>query len=1154
MSEVKKNDKTYHAFISYRHLDNANSGRQWATWLHQAIETYEVPEELVGKINSRGEEIPQRIFPVFRDEEALPADADLSQVITRALDNTQFLIVLCSPRARQSSFVADEISYFKKSGHSDRIIAALLDGEPNTSLDKGKSDNGFCVKDECFPEPLQFVYDDNGEQTTERTEPVAADFRVTVDNKKQQGWTSPQAFKGYLTEKGKYKKAVIQKLVSDYDKQLNLMLLKIIAGIIGVSLDELTQRDKAYQLEQERKRSKRFRQIATGFAAIALVAFGIGIYAWQQQKLAEENEQAAIKNEREAIRERDQALINQSLYLVEQAKKYGEKGDYNTALLLSLNAMPGLYGGDRPVVPEAKNSLAWSAHHQNVLTRFHANAEILREYLSPDDRLLMTISDVGTVSVYSMTTGYKLYDIEHDDSIQHAEFSPDGHMLLTVSKGAGVIWSTESGEKIYSFQHTSDINQAGFSPDGQWLLTACQDGTVVIWSVLTGEVVHKLVHEFEDAIFNVHYAEFSPDSQWIVTASESQTAFVWSVSSGELLTILEDDLNTNTKRIYGLNEYSVRYTPDGQRLISSYENSVTVWSSRTGEKTYEFKLDDTISSLELSHDSQKLVATSYDGHGVVWSLISGEPLITMENSTDALLSPDGKVLVTTTTSTESLLQVWSVSTGELIQKIEHYLPSVNFLLRFSPDSRWLLTTSLDGDSATWYLNPESLTFQHRPDLSDVVNFSSGGELFITSPGSNEVEVTLKDTRDRGYTIKEESDVDYATFSQDGKLVVTVPGRQVNMWSLSTGELVFNRQYDEKIDEVSFSSDGKYMLVSMKDSVKLWSVENNTRVSGFEDSLVFRSAEFSPDGQLIVSVSENGNVAVWSLVTGALVKDFNLKEHADAARFTPDGKAVITISGKAVSLWSVSSGQRTQRFTQGENVYYSSASPDGRLLLITTYDKEGFLRRAARDEEGRLVIVLPNTTTLWSVSTGEQLYRLKHNDLLNSEKGDFISSAEFSSDGRYILTVAKDHTAAIWLASTGEQTQRFVRDEDIVTDAKFSPDGKKVVLTFDSGTVELWSVITGQRLQSFEHTDKYGGSSVKNVRFSPDGKWVLATWDDVTAVWPAIKGEVSIKNAATNLIQGHNCLTPKQRSEFFLPELTNIEWVERGCSHFIKNDQ
>lgn len=55
----------YHAFISYRHADNKEDGRRWASWLHQALETYQVPEELAGSVNGRGDVIPDRIFPIF---------------------------------------------------------------------------------------------------------------------------------------------------------------------------------------------------------------------------------------------------------------------------------------------------------------------------------------------------------------------------------------------------------------------------------------------------------------------------------------------------------------------------------------------------------------------------------------------------------------------------------------------------------------------------------------------------------------------------------------------------------------------------------------------------------------------------------------------------------------------------------------------------------------------------------------------------------------------------------------------------------------------------------------------------------------------------------------------------------------------------------
>src|SRR5579871_6432540 len=116
---------------------------QWATWLHHTLETYEVPPDLVGRPNLRGEPVPASLYPVFRDEEELPADADLNRNIERALENSALLVVLCSPRAVASAFVANEIRYFKELGKGDRILALLIDGEPNASRDPSKQNAGL---------------------------------------------------------------------------------------------------------------------------------------------------------------------------------------------------------------------------------------------------------------------------------------------------------------------------------------------------------------------------------------------------------------------------------------------------------------------------------------------------------------------------------------------------------------------------------------------------------------------------------------------------------------------------------------------------------------------------------------------------------------------------------------------------------------------------------------------------------------------------------------------------------------------------------------------------------------------------------------------------------------------------------------------------
>ncbi len=263
----------YWCFISYRHRDNdIENDRGWASWLHQEIERYEVPAELVGTENGRGDSIPERIYPVFRDEESLPADADLGSSIANALDRSRFLVVLCSPRAVESQYVAQEILHFKKSDKGDRIIAAILDGEPGDSTN------------ECFPKPLRHPMGKEGKpDTTVEEEPIAANFRLQDGS---EGFTSAEAYRLHLTKTGKLPKREIKKRAEAYGEQLQLMKLKIIAGILGVPLETLRDRDKAYQLELARKKARTLRLWLAAVGVLAVAAVVAAVIAYDQRKKA----------------------------------------------------------------------------------------------------------------------------------------------------------------------------------------------------------------------------------------------------------------------------------------------------------------------------------------------------------------------------------------------------------------------------------------------------------------------------------------------------------------------------------------------------------------------------------------------------------------------------------------------------------------------------------------------------------------------------------------------------------------------------------------------------------------------------------------------------------------------------------------------------
>jgi len=205
----------FRAFVSYSHADATIAQK-----LHRKIETYRLPQHL----RDRETDDPDngRMGRIFRDREDLPAAEDLSESVKQALAGSEVLVVICSPDAKASIWVAREIELFRALHPGRPVLAALVRGEP----------------EEAFPEAL-----------LHGAEPLAADLRKEGD-----GW--------------------------------RLGFLKIIAGIAGVPLDALVQRDA----------TRRIRRVmaVTGGALVALLAMiGMTIFALQSRNEAQHQQAEA---------------------------------------------------------------------------------------------------------------------------------------------------------------------------------------------------------------------------------------------------------------------------------------------------------------------------------------------------------------------------------------------------------------------------------------------------------------------------------------------------------------------------------------------------------------------------------------------------------------------------------------------------------------------------------------------------------------------------------------------------------------------------------------------------------------------------------------------------------------------------------------------
>ncbi|WP_296600364.1 toll/interleukin-1 receptor domain-containing protein [Phenylobacterium sp.] len=213
----------YRAFISYSHRD-----KDLAQWLHRQVESYRIPAKLTGRFTAVGK-VPRRLRPIFRDREELPASGDLSAELSAALRQSMFLVVICSPAAARSRWVNEEILQFKRVHGDGRVLAVVADGEPNVS------DGGRLDERECFPHALRYRMGPDGQLSDIPAEPIAADVRRDADGRR-------------------------------------LAVQKLVAGLTGLKLDELVQRDTQRRIAQ-------MTMIASGAVMGMVVTGGLAFYA-----------------------------------------------------------------------------------------------------------------------------------------------------------------------------------------------------------------------------------------------------------------------------------------------------------------------------------------------------------------------------------------------------------------------------------------------------------------------------------------------------------------------------------------------------------------------------------------------------------------------------------------------------------------------------------------------------------------------------------------------------------------------------------------------------------------------------------------------------------------------------------------------------------
>ena len=486
-------DIHYNAFISYRHHPD---DIRVAEEIHKGLERFKTPRAIKKRTGGA--------MRLFRDKEELPITSHLTDDIYRALENSDFLIVICSPHTKESVWVQREIETFLRTHSRDKVLTVLAEGEPYDVIPD-------ILLHEDVVDPI------TGQIRRQEIEPLSCDWRM------------------------KKRKAIREELP------------RLAAPLLHCAYDELRQRQRQY----------RMRRTVAAFSAALAASLGLTVYfintSIQIQK-ANDDLSAANEQIREAnvqIQDNlDEALRNQSQYLASSSQERMEAGDRLTALALAMEALPGENDG-RPYVAAAERALSdalgtYDAGKKIVAQGAYMTDNLVKDFkLTQDGQQIYILDARNVITVWDVKTFRKLHTVDlGGHSVEDFYITPQGNILCSLmSLGDPLCCFDLEGRELWQ---TDDDRDIAFLDQGSVLMVLCynfqEPDHILFLNPDTGEQVRdpievELGEEYTSvsAFLQKDYLTGQPLILRYSGSDSINKIVLVNMESGELLPILDID-------------------------------------------------------------------------------------------------------------------------------------------------------------------------------------------------------------------------------------------------------------------------------------------------------------------------------------------------------------------------------------------------------------------------------------------------------------------------------------------------------------------------------------------------------------------------------------------------------------------------------------
>lgn len=334
-----------------------------------------------------------------------------------------------------------------------------------------------------------------------------------------------------------------------------------------------------------------------------------------------------------------------------------------------------------------------------------------------------------------------------------------------------------------------------------------------------------------------------------------------------------------------------------------------------------------------------------------------------------------------------------------------------------------------------------------------------------------------------------NNIEGVILSPDGKRMVTRSPGAIKIWDTDIGRqtLVLSTNPKESSSIVAVSrlnSDGKRIMVKIRgEMIKVLDAETGHELLSLQGVRGrIRGLAMSGDGKRIFAGCKDGTIKSWDTNTGKDILTIN-GYLGYSIILSGDGKRIASNKG---IVWDAETGKKI--FAIPTHSYFLGLSDDGKQLISAEITRDtklvGAPSRTAR------------TINVWNVDTGRK--RLT----LSGHTGK-IMAANFSSDGKRLVSGSADKTIKVWDANTGQELLTLNGHADSVREVSFSRDGQRIVSSSNgnSGLIKIWDANTGLGIYEIRSGSGFKLLSNHGLRIvAPGEDHVLRIWDVDAEPW------------------------------------------------------